>query len=128
MGQIRRSVPITSRQVMAAGSADPHYVAMKLSSGLISAVQIIWHDDVSNFTVTPYTSLMDKPTIPASAVAAPTLEHWHDESADISITGPTAVGVGCDVVHIGNNGAKWLLLRFTLTAASIVTVLVHGKE
>ena len=127
MGQISRPNPIAPRQEILLANT-PYYFKVKLSSGLINAIQVQWHDATSSFSITPYSSLVEDPDVPATAAAGPDLLFWHDESADISFTGAVASAAGCDVVHIGNNGAKWILLKFDVAANSDITILAHGKE
>jgi hypothetical protein len=127
MGQIRR--PAEKRETLLA-AGTPFYRKYKLAAGLVGSVQIIWHDATSSFTVAAYTSNVEKPPVPADGAAGPSAEWWHDETTpgDILITGAAASAIGCDLVHLGNNGAKWLLLKFTVAADSDITIIVHEKE
>jgi hypothetical protein len=124
--QIRRHNIIAPRAILLAAST-PYYYSVKLSDGLVSSIQIQWHDATSSFTVTAYTSNVESPTVPATGAAGPSLEEWHNESTALPITGASASAAGCDLAHIGNNGARWLLLKFDVAADSQISITVHGK-
>ena len=123
MPQIRRNPQL--RQILLAAST-PYYFKFKLSGDIVSAIQVAWHDATSNFTVTAYSSCYEDPDVPDTAAAGPDLEYWFEET-DISITGAAASAAGSEVVHVGNMGAKWLLLKVEPSADSDVSFLTHGK-
>lgn len=127
MSQIRRVNLIKKREDFLAAD-DPIYVKFKLSAGIISSFQISWHDATTAFAATFYTSNWDDPPVPANGAAGPSAEYWHDESSDVTIPTVTAGAVGCDLFHLGNNGAKWGLLKIAPTANSNLSILTHEKD
>lgn len=126
MTQIRRRP--APREVFLAAST-PYFRKIKLAGGMVGSVQVQWHDATSAFTIKAYTSNVEDAPEPAAGGTAD-VEYWHDETTpgDIIFAAATGAAAGCDLVHLGNNGAKWLMLQFDVTANSLVSITAHEKE
>lgn len=97
-------------------------------SGQICAVMVRWHDGTTAFDAPVfYTSNLDDPTVPADGASAPDLEQWALESS-VTGTAVTAGAAGSQMYHLGNNGAKWVMVKVNPTANSIISFAAHAKS
>ena len=114
-------------------ASTPYYYRLPMTTvttvpGQPMSIMIQWHDATSAFAATLYTSNLDDPDVPAVAAAGPDVEQWHSEATDVPIPSVTASAAGCDMIHMGNFGAKWGLLKIEPSANTSLTIITHGKE
>ena len=126
MSQIRR--PPQKAKILLSASTN-YFFPVKLAAGIVGSIQVQWHDATSQFTIVAHTSNVEDPPVP-DPTGTVDAEFWMDETApgNLVFGAATASAAGCDLQHIGNNGAKWLLLEFVVAANSIITITVHEKD
>jgi hypothetical protein len=96
-----------------------------VSAPHIAAFHIIWETAASNFTIRFFTSCLANPAQPAATIA-PDLEQWFEETG-IPFAPGVGVAVGSQVVHLGNNGARWFLIEITPVANSTISVFQNER-
>lgn len=122
MSNIEKPIVVIDPAVVLIATTQFYRVACEQS--IISTLQVIWNDAVSAFPVTLFTSNRENP---AADLSVP--ENWFDESAAVPWVGAPGGAVGTELKHIGNNGARWYLLRIgPTTAASNYSILFDAKE
>ena len=125
MSQIARPQAAVARQTI---TAAKYFFHINLGSHLVSGIQCRWFDGTidANGSTKFYLSCMENPTIPATA-GTPAATEW-DEDTTITFTGPAGSAAGNEVIHLGNNGAKHLLIEITFTAVGDIEWWAHGKD
>lgn len=102
------------------------YRRVRVAEGRLVGLHLQWNDGTTNGTFKVYTSGHPDPTEPATSGSVDA-SMWKEETG-LSITGPAASAAGCDVVHVGVNGAPWLMVSFAATATSDISIYAHCKE
>ncbi len=129
MSQITRTRPVVPKtSLTAAGGLS--FFRISLAGHLLSAVQICWHDDTINMNSATkfYFSCHDNPTEPPFEDSGTAdLEEWHEDTG-IAFTGAAGSAAGSEIVQLGNQGAKWLLVEFNPSADGEISIWLHGKD
>lgn len=95
--------------------------------GFVSGVQLVWKDATSAFSApTLYTSCDANPAVPDDNGSAD-LEYWTEETS-LSYDAVSANAKGSQMLHLGNNGGKWLLIEIAATADCDMAIKPHAKE
>lgn len=104
-----------------------HFNRFSLTAPRVEGIHIIWENAAANFGGNDifYSSCLENPTVPATGGTVD-LEQWFAETG-IAFTGATAVAVGSEIIHLGNNGARWLLWESDPTANSTVSSSLFGR-
>lgn len=99
-------------------------IAIILSADRVGqSIQLSWADNVPNFAANIYTSNWPDPDLPIDAL--PNLEHWVLEP--VAIVGASATAKGSDLIHLGNNNARWILVWFDATIGGPVKIYGHER-
>jgi hypothetical protein len=94
---------------------------MGVGMNLLTSIQLIWHDATTNGTFTVETSNHEDPDFDSTDATV-----WTQEV--LTITSPAASAADSFMVHLGNNGAKWVRVKFVATANSLISIWPHGKR
>jgi hypothetical protein len=97
------------------------YFEFNVEDDAITSVQFRWFDATTEGTFTGETSNVPYAEL-ASDVAAGS--GWFPET--LTITSPAGVAVGTYILHMGNNGAKRLRIKYVAIANSEIEVLSWG--
>lgn len=90
---------------------------------IVSSFQLCWHDATSAFTYKVFVSNDENP--PVNEGGALDLTLWAEETALAGTV--AAAAAGSKLVHLGNNGARDVMVEITTTAASKLSIKTNGK-
>lgn len=108
-------------------SGVKHFERIPLPRGYVSGLQLAWLDATSAFSAPVlYVSNSDSPAVPADD-ATPSLAAWTIETG-VAFDAVTASASGSQMLHMGNVGAKWLLVEISATANCSLELRPHSKE
>lgn len=124
---IRRPALLWDTEALLSAST-PYYVRFPADAELVMSIQIQHHDATSAYAATLYSSNVENPAVPATTAAGPDLEIWSSEAADAPIPTVSASAAGSKVIHLGNQGAKWLLLKIEPSANCSMSIILHGRK
>ena len=108
-------------------AAGRHFVRFDLRAPFrVSGIQIVWENGAADFGGNDkfYSSCLLNPTTPAIGGSAD-LEQWFEETG-IPFIGAVGAAVGSEVIHLANNGARFLLWECDPIADSTVATFTFG--
>lgn len=104
-------------------SAATVYFELGGWNDLVTSVHLRWFDATTSGTFTLQSSNVPFPEV---AVTSTSAADWFEEGA--TITSPGGTAIGSFMLHLGNQGAKRLRLKYVAAADSEIEVIASGVE